>query len=570
MHSDSSSTKSVDTQGNGNDIKQFDPQPIADNGVLEKNQDTPEPQGNTGDELSRYESNVTASRTLSRKLTGADELYEKANNTDEPLPKMGGDRPYPPPLPNRETYMVSYDGPDDPDHPQNWSLGQKILISFTVGLSALSISMGSAMFSSGSLEIEAQYHVGPTVATLGTSLFVFGFASGPVVWGPLSELFGRRMVMLCSSGGYVCFCFAVATSKDIQAIMICRFFSGFVGAAPLVVAPAVMADLFGVRIRGMATAMFAMVLFGGPMLAPIIGAFIVKNPSLGWRWTQYIAGIIGALALVLSTFFLRESHHPLILVRKAEILRRRTGNWGIQAPHEEVNLNFQEIVQKNITRPIIMLFSEPILFLMTIYNAFIYGLLYLFLTAVPLIFQTKYKFEPGIAELPYLSMFIGIIIGGLITVYFEGKFNENMTKNGGKPCPEMRLPSMMIGSFFYAGGLFWLTWAGAYAQNVHWIVPTLGAASIGIGLITIFLPCINYIIDCYLFFAASALAGNTFLRSAFGAAFPLFARQMFVNMGIEWAGTLLGCLAVALIPVPFLFFKFGEKLRAKSKYAVVL
>lgn len=523
-----------------------------------------------GDELSRYESNATAARTLSRKLTGADDLIEKSNQTDEPLPVMGGGREYPPELPSREKYLVSYDGPDDPIHPQNYAVWKKTVFSAIVGLNALCISMGSAMFSASAPVVEELFHVGSTVGTLGTSLFVFGFASGPVIWGPLSELFGRKIVMVCSSFTYVCFCFATATSENIQSIMITRFFSGFLGAAPLVTAPAVMADMFGIRTRGQVTCVFAMVLFGGPMLAPIISAFIVKNPHLGWRWPMYIVGIISGFATFLNVFVLKETHHPLILVRKAETLRRRTGNWGIAAPHEEVSLDFKEIVEKNLTRPLVMLFTEPILFLITLYNAFIYGILYLFLTAIPLIFQGKYHFAPGVAELPYLGMFIGTFIGGLICLVLEKRFLKVMAANGGKPVPEERLVPMMVGSFFFAAGLFWLGWAGDYPDKVHWIVPTLGAASAGIGLIAIFLPCINYIIDCYLFFAASALAGNTFLRSAFGAAFPLFARQMFVNMEIRWACTLLGCVAIALIPVPFLFYKYGRQLREKSKYAFVL
>lgn len=399
---------------------------------------------------------------------------------------------------------------------------------------------------------------------------MLGFAAGPIIWGPLSELYGRKIVMVPSCLGYVCFSFAVATGKDIQTIMICRFFAGFIGAAPLVVVPASIADMYGAAQRGQAMALFAMVLFGGPMMAPIFGGFTVKNDALGWRWTSYFSGLVGALALIGVVFFYEETHHPLILVKKAETLRRRTGNWGIQAPHDEVSLSLKEICENNVTRPIVMLFREPILLLISIYNAFIYGLLYLFLTAVPLIFIGQYHFVQGVGELPYLSMLIGIIIGGLVCIYFDRRYTRIMEANGGKPVPEERLPAMMIGSFFFSAGLFWLGWAGDYADKVHWIVPTIGAAPIGFGLIVIFLPSINYIIDCYLFLAASALAANTFLRSAFAAAFPLFAQQMFVNMEIKWASTLLGCFAAVLIPVPFLFYRYGARIRAKSKYAFVL
>lgn len=507
------------------------------------------------------------SRTMSRRLSGMDELYEKASQSTDPMPSMGAGKPLPPRLPDREAYLVAYDGPDDPIFPHNWLLTKKIIQCAGVGASALSVSMGSAMFSQATANIMSEYHVGETVAVLGTSLFVFGFASGPIIWGPLSELYGRKIVLVPSLFGFICFSFAVATAKDIQTVMLCRFFAGFIGAAPLVVAPASMSDIFSAALRGKAMSIFAMVLFGGPMLAPIIGGFTVKNPGLGWRWTSYFTALIGVLALIMVVFGVQESHHGLILCNKAETLRRRTGNWGISAPHEEVTLSLKEIAEKNITRPLKMLFTEPILFLISLYNAFIYGLLYLFLTAVPLIFEGEYLFLAGVAELPYLAMLIGIIIGGFTGIFMERRFVRLLNANGGKPIPEERLVPMMVGSVVFPIGLFWLGWAGSFPEKVHWIVPTIGTVPIGAGLILLFLPSLNYIIDCYLLFAASALAGNTFLRSSFGAAFPLFAKQMFVNMQIKWAATLLGCFSACLIPVPLLFYRYGKKIRGKSKWA---
>ncbi|CAH2353575.1 polyamine transporter 1 [[Candida] railenensis] len=525
--------------------------------------------GDDGD-LDRYESNAAASRELSRRMTGADKLIEEANNTDEPMPVMGGGRDYPPPIGDREIYSVTFDGPNDPDHPHNWPLKTKVLICFCVGIIALGSTVGSAIFAEASADLERIYHVGREVATLGTSFYVFGFASGPVIWGPLSELYGRFTVMIPACFVFTCFSFACATAKDIQTILICRFFTGFFGAAPMVAAPAALADLFNAGSRGQAMALFASVLFGGPMLGPIFGGFIVKNPHLGWRWCEYFTGIVGVVGLLSSVPLYQETHHPLILVKKAETLRRRTGNWGIHAPHEEFRLTIKEIVQKNISRPLIMLFTEPILFFITLYNAFIYGLLYLMLTAVPLVFQGQYGWVVGVAQLPYISMLIGILIGAAICVYFESKYNVKMIANGGKPIPEDRLPPMMVGGILFAIGLFWFGWTGNYPDKIHWIVPTISLSFIGCGLITIFLPCLNYIIDCYLMFAASALAGNTFLRSLFGGIFPLFAIQMFEAMHIRFAGTLLGCVALILVPVPFLFYYKGKYLRTKSKYAFVL
>ncbi|CAH2353576.1 polyamine transporter 1 [[Candida] railenensis] len=565
FESDSSSTQNRHNKSESADVDEYIPEPFEGNDLeLDAKQNDA---GENAADLSRHMSNAVASREISRKLTGGEKLLEKANNTNEPMPVMGGGRDYPPPIGDREIYSVTFDGPKDPEHPHNWPLKTKLILCWCVAILALSASVGSAIFAEAGADVKKVFHVGREVATLGTSLYVFGFASGPVVWGPLSELYGRFTVMIPACFIFACFSFACATGKDIQTILLCRFFSGFFGAAPMVVAPASLADLFSAGSRGKALAVFASVLFGGPMLGPIFGGFTVKNSLLGWRWCEYFTGLVGILALLFSIPLHKETHHPLILVSKAENLRRRTGNWAIHAPHEEFVLSINEIVTKNIARPMVMLFTEPILFFITLYNAFIYGLLYLMLTAIPMVFEGQYGWKVGEAQLPYLSMLIGILIGVVICIYFEGKFNANMIANG-KACPEDRLPPMMIGGVLFAIGLFWFGWTGNYPDKIHWIVPTISLAFIGCGLLAIFLPCINYIVDCYLMFAASALSGNTFLRSLFGGIFPLFSVQMFEAMHIRYAGTLLGCVALILVPVPFLFYYKGSSLRKRSKYTI--
>lgn len=504
------------------------------------------------------------------KLLKQNELDQKTPQVlNEPgvLEKMGGGKEFPPLLPDKSVYQVGFEGPDDPLMPENYPLKRKIIYMLTVTLVTLSVAVGSAIFSLGASQVSMTFHVGPTVSALGTALFIFGFAAGPVVWGPLSELFGRKSVLVVAAFIYSCFCFACAVSMKIESVIITRFFQGLTGSALLVVVPAVISDLFNVRARGLAISIFSTVLFGGPFLAPIIGGFIVKNESLGWRWTQYITGIISAAAVVLVIIIYEETHPPTILKYKAQRLREATGNWGIRAPIEDSKLDIKNIIQLNISRPLRLLITEPIILLISVYAMFIYGLLYMFLTIIPLIFEGQYHFSPGVAELPYIALFIGFLIGVGISVFCDKRFLAVMDANNGKAVPEERLISQMVGSIAFPIGLFWLGWAGNYADKVHWIVPTLGGLPIGIGLITIFLPCFTYIIDCYLVHAASALASMALVRSAFAGACPLFARQMFDNMGIQWASTLLGCVSAALIPIPYLFYKYGAAIRRKSKYA---
>ncbi|GJD01622.1 major facilitator superfamily transporter [Colletotrichum higginsianum] len=423
----------------------------------------------------------------------------------------------------------------------------------------------SSIFSAATQVIATEYNVSATVGTLGVSFYVLGFAFGPTLWAPLSELRGRRLPIVLSMFGFSIFSISTAVAKDLQTILICRFFAGFFGACPLAVVAAVFSDMFDNRTRGSAITVFSMAVFTGPLLAPFIGGFIVES-HLGWRWTEYIPSFMGFFAFFLDLFFLEETYPPVILVGKASELRRRTRNWGIHAKQEEIEVDLKEMINKNFSRPMRLLFGEPIVTALSVYMAFIYGLLYLFLTAYPFVFRGIHGFGAGQSGLTFFGMITGQLIAGITVLLQQPWYLRKLKANNGVPIPEWRLPSVIAGGVFFAAGIFWFGWSG-YREDIHWIVPTLSGLFTGFGLMSIFLQALNYLVDAYLMFAASAIAGNTFLRSLCGAGFPLFASYMFNGMGIEWASTLLGIVAAVLVPIPVIFYIWGAKIRAKSAYA---
>lgn len=445
------------------------------------------------------------------------------------------------------------------------NISPRIVTAVMLGYTTLTAAFASSIFSAALRPIGAQYHIGQVAATLGISLFVLGFATGPTLWAPLSELRGRKLPLVISMLMFSIFEIGVATAANIQTIMICRFFSGFAGACPLSVVAAVFSDMFDNRTRGTAVAVFSMTVFSGPLLAPFVGGFITES-YLGWRWTQYIVAIMGFFAFGLNVLFLEETYPPVVLIQKAAELRRRTRNWGIHAKQEEIEVDFRELVTKNFSRPLRLLFTEPIIFLLSIYMAFIYGLLYLFLTAYPIVFQRIHGMNPGVGGLPYFGMIIGQLFAGAYIIMIQPAYIRKLEKNNGVTVPEWRLPPVIIGGAVFAAGLFVFAWTG-YKKEIHWIAPTLSGLLTGFGLLTIFLQSFNYLIDAYLMFAASAIAANTLLRSIAGAVFPLFATQMFDAMGVNYAGTLLGGVAVLLVPIPAAFYYYGGKIRARSAYA---
>jgi len=433
-----------------------------------------------------------------------------------------------------------------------------------LGYTTLVSAFTSSIFSTATIVVSRQFGVSNEVGLLGLSFYVLGFATGPILWAPLSELRGRKLPLVIGMLGFTLFQFACATGKDLQTVLISRFFGGLFGACPLAVVGAVFSDMFDNRTRGLAITVFSMTVFSGPLLAPFIGGFIIMNTT--WRWTEYLVGIMGAVAFVLNLFFLNETYPPVILVSKAAELRRRTKNWGIHAKQEEIEVDFRELVTKNFSRPLRLLVTEPIVLLLSIYMAFVYGLLYLFLTAYPIVFQQIHGMSPGVGGLPYFGLIAGEIIAGFAVIFMQPAYVRKLEANNNVPIPEWRLPIVIAGGVSFAGGLFWFGWSG-YRSDIHWIVPTLSGLMTGFGLLAIFLQALNYLVDAYLMFAASAIAANTFLRSLAAAVFPLFSTYMFDSLHVNWAGTLLGCVAVVMIPIPILFYTHGAKIRAKSKFA---
>ncbi|PWY84775.1 MFS general substrate transporter [Aspergillus heteromorphus CBS 117.55] len=512
----------------------------------------------TSHALSRIET-----QRLQHALTVGESVRSRASRA--PLPAFGGGKPYPPPLPAREDYVVEFDGPDDPLYPQNWKLSTKIYISAMLAFTSICSTFDSAIFSSSTTNVAKVFGVGIEVATLSSSLYICGYASGPLIWAPLSELKGRRLPIIIAMLGFGIFNTAVAVAKDLQTIMICRFFCGIFGSSPLAVVAAIFSDIYDNRTRGVAIAMFASTVFLGPLLAPFIGGFI-NSSYLGWRWTAYIPAIMGYAAFVMNLFFLKESYPPVVLVDKAAELRRRTKNWGIHAKQEEIEVDLRELIVNNFSRPIRLLISEPLILAVTVYLSFIYGLLYCFLTAYTLVFDGVYGMSAGVGGLTLFGMVVGLLIAAAYIILTSPAYNRKLDANGGMPVPEWRLPPVILGGVLFAAGLFWFGWTG-FTNSIPWIVPTLSGLFTGFGLLMIFIQLFNYLIDTYLMFAASAIAANTFCRSLVAASFPLFSRQMFDNMGIQWASTLLGCLAAVLVPIPVCFLLFGKNLRKKSKFA---
>jgi MFS family permease len=445
----------------------------------------------------------------------------------------------------------------------NWVFKKKAITTALYGLTTMSTTLGSSIFSPATEQIAADYHVGTEVATLGTALFLFGMGLGPLLWAPLSELYGRKPAVLIPTFIAGIFAFGAGAGKDIQTIIICRFFQGTFGSAPVTNTGGALGDIWNAEQRGAAIVGYAMALVGGPTIGPLIGGACVTS-YLRWRWTQYLTGIYTMFILLMDVIFIDESYPAALLVVKARRLRHESGNWALHAKHEEWDVSIREIAHKYLIRPFKLLMT-PICFLVALYASFCYGILFATLGAFPVVFQEVRGWNEVVGALPFLATLFGVILGAIPNLLNNKYYIRAMKKNNGKPAPEARLPPMMFGSVSFAIGLFIFAWTAP--KEFPWIAPIIGIVLCGIGFFTIFQGALNYLIDTFQKYAASAVAANTFLRSGFAGAFPLFIAQLMHAVGVSWGLSIFGFCAIALIPIPYLFYVYGPKIRARGEWS---
>lgn len=259
-------------------------------------------------------------------------------------------------------------------------------------------------------------------------------------------------------------------------------------------------------------------------IGPVIGSALVVNSKLGWRWTEYITAIWVFAVFALALVAMPEVYAPVLLKRKAQRLRKETGNSAWHHPHEEMRLDFKSIVTKHFTRPLRMLTTEPMVTCIAFYASFCYALVYITLEVFPIVFLDIRGWPLVVSTLPFLGLFVGVLCALGVNLGNQPRYARIVDANGGKPVPEARLPPMIIGALSFAGGLWWFGWTGG-DESIHWIVPIIATAFIGAGFNIIFQQCINFLVDTYALYAASAVSANTFLRSVLAAAFPLIAKR---------------------------------------------
>ncbi|CZT45452.1 related to multidrug resistant protein [Rhynchosporium secalis] len=462
--------------------------------------------------------------------------------------------------------LVAWDGPEDANNPKNWRRGRKWAATLIVSSFTFISPVSSSMIAPAVNSIAADFNITSDLEkSLTLSIFVLAYAVGPLFLGPLSEMYGRVIILQISNLFYLFFNLGCGLAQTKGQLIAFRFLSGLGGSAPLAIGGGLLSDLFTAEERGKAISVYSLAPLLGPAVGPVAGGFIAENTT--WRWVFYSTTIADAIIQVAGLFFLQETYAPVLLHRKKKQMIKDTGNEALHTEFDRPDRTIVQTLRISLSRPFKLLFTQVIVQVLALYMAYLYGIMYLVLSTFPGLWENDYGESVAIGGLNYISLGVGFFLGTQIAAPCQDRIYRTLKKrNNGVGKPEFRVPLMIPGALLVPVGLFVYGWS-AEAQT-HWIVPNVGAALFAAGTIIGFQCIQTYIVDSYTRYAASAIGAATVLRSLAGFGFPLFAPYMYATLHYGWGNSLLALIAIALgWPAPILLWKFGEKLRKKSTFA---
>ncbi|PVH95736.1 MFS general substrate transporter [Periconia macrospinosa] len=458
--------------------------------------------------------------------------------------------------------VVDWKGEDDPEKPMNWSKARKAKNIIVICYCSFLTPLGSTMFAPAISQVmqEFQSNSAP-LASFVISSWILGYFFGPLFLGPLSELYGRQPVYLVCNFLYSVFNVATALAPSLSSLIVFRFLAGTFGGCPFTLGAGTFGDTIKPENRGMVIAMWSIGSLLGPILGPIGGGYLGENS--GWRWNCWVLAIAAGVGAIATVIFQEETYPVVLLERKAAKLRKETGNANLKSVYADLERKPAQVFARSIVRPLKLLFFSPIVATLSVYQGVMYGVLYLLFTTYPLVFESRYHFSTGSIGLTYLGAGIGSFISLVVTGTMADQTYRKQTELG-RWKAEWRLFPVIFLSFSVPVGLFWYGWSAQ--TGTHWILPILGTGFIGLGMNTIMMCIATYLIDAHPLYEASAAAALTAVRSLIGCLVPLFGRSMYAALGLGWGNSLLGFIALAMCPLPWVFFTYGERVRTNPRF----
>ncbi|KAI7780269.1 hypothetical protein LA080_016239 [Diaporthe eres] len=466
---------------------------------------------------------------------------------------------------NDKEYIVLEYATDDKQNPYNWKPMYKSFVTAMLCLMTLFIGLATTAYSSGIGSMVKDLNSSQEVGQVGLFTFNFACALAPMVLAPFCELVGRKIVY---AGAFLCFTLlfiGLALAQDIGTVIGLRLLLGLFGCVGTILVGGTFDDMYLPHERSRPMALFSWIAILGTVAAPIYAGFI--DQAIGWRWIEGIQGLANVPLLICIFLFFPETRGGVELHKRATALRKATGDERYVAEGDIYTPDIKSMLKASSVKAIHMLVTEPVVFSFGLWIAFCWGVTFMFLSVIPITFTEKRGWSEGVSGLPYISLAIGCTLAWMAHHLQMRKYDRLTADPNVVVTPEARLYGAMYGAIWLPVGLFIYSFT-QYAY-LSWVGPAIGLAPIAFGIYFVFESTYSYTADCYGPSASSAIAGQGLMRNTLGAVTPLFSTQFFHNVGSQYAGLILALVATGLSLIPFVMYKFGPTLRARSKLALV-
>jgi DHA1 family multidrug resistance protein-like MFS transporter len=465
------------------------------------------------------------------------------------------------------TVLVDWYATDDAANPQNFSSIKKAVVLLQILMYTMGVYMGSAIYSPSIPGVMERFGVEIGAASLGLSMYVLAYGVGPLLFSPLSEIpiVGRNPPYIVSYAIFVILLVPSSLVDNFNGLIALRFLQGFFGSPCLATGGATLQDIYSLLNLPYVLSLWAFAATCGPALGPIISGFSVAAKN--WHWSQWEMLWMNAPIFFSLFFFLPETSSANILLRRAQRLRKRTGNSSLKSQGEidQANLTPRAIAIEALWRPFQLILLDPSVLFTAVYIGIVYAIFYSFFEAFPLVYQSMYGFNLGELGLTFLSVTVGVIIAVAWYWWYIYTIVTPSILAHGLGAPERRLIPALYVTFFVPAGLFIFGWTAR--SDIHWIVSCVGIVITTIGIFLILQCIFLYLPLVYPQYTASLFAGNDFARSAMAAGAIHYSYPLFHNLGVAKGVTLLGGLTIGCSAGVYALFFFGEKLRSKSRFA---
>ncbi|KAI9672853.1 MAG: hypothetical protein M1831_000289 [Alyxoria varia] len=422
-------------------------------------------------------------------------------------------------------------------HPRNWPISQKAYNAAIVIF--LDFFMYGNPSQTSTREAHIEYKKSDTMVLFAfSSMYFLGQALGGVGFAPYSESFGRKPLYLFSTAIIAIFSIIIPTVHSLSAVFVGRFVTGFASAIPSIIAAGSIEDMFSEQTRLWLVSLWLITVNLSLVFGPIFAAYVAY--SIETRATQ----------------ILKQN------VRKVETV---TGQAKFQTENPDHVPNLRYFVKVVLFRPLVLLFTEPIVFITSLISGSAFALIYLFTEVLTIVYR-YYGFSVRETSLAFVPIGIGFLCS-IFTRLYDINLAAKFASRSQKLKPEDKLVGFAIASPAFAIGLWWFAWTIPPAVMPHWIVSMLALVPVGFAINEYDCVLVGYLTDSYTTYASSAFASLSLLRSLLSAVFPLFANKMYTSLGSNRATTILAAVATAFCFSPYVLIRYGSRIRGASKFA---